>query len=320
MLASGFLYFYVSKNKYNTYLSLLFEKFKRLIIPMIVLKTVLVMIKYLFLTKTLLSHVYTTSTIPVFNLKLFLNGLLINPDNDVNSVHLWFVYALFFIFAMVYFFRNHIYILSALSIVLYFCKVPHMFALDSIRVYLLFFCLGCILQLHIDKIIFLFTIKKLYLILFIGILVSYFLYHLGGNVAESVSVNSLLKNIVGVVVMLCLAISIHYSKNKILNQMLVFVGTYSATIYFLHTLFIRFFDFSTVSLRVDDPSALIGWIYLFVGVVFTVVGAIELDRLWISRSALLGFFLLGRKYKFQDSGIKLFLRKRKNKLQHFLHL
>jgi len=294
MFASGFLYFYVSKNKYPQYSLFAFEKFKRLIVPMIFIKVAYNLMKVII---GFSYSAFNSYSIPYFEYKTFLRNMFLYPGEDTTAIHLWFVYALFLIFLIARIFKNKIYLLALCSLIIHFIPLPNIFALNYVRIYLLFFCMGCLAKKFYSQNNVKMSLKLTWLAIIGGVFISILLWIIGSKIEEIVSVNSFLKNVVGIVVMTSIAILLAQNRKSWISKNLIFVGSYSSSIYFLHTFSYRITELLIQGICKVNPESYF-WVITTVLLILSIYIPILLDKYFISKSRIAGFLVLGRRYNF----------------------
>ena len=290
MFASGFLYFYVSKNKYPGYVSFIVEKFKRLIIPLLFIKIFFSVLK--FILSFFLQFLNTNYFVEPFNYKLFLQNLLLYPTNDQVAIQLWFVYVLFVIFAVVHLFSSKLYLLTLFSLVLYFIPLPHIFGLYSVGLLLIFFCLGGIFHKFLPFIKI--SMNQLIILLISAFCVSLVLLSITNSVSTFVELNTFMKNLVGIVFVVTLSTILALIKENLFTKNIKFIGQFSASIFFLFSFCYRGYAFLSYRFTVNCSEGQF-WCILLLGLVTSVYGSIFLDKYLISKSNVAGLLLLGRK-------------------------
>jgi fucose 4-O-acetylase-like acetyltransferase len=315
MFASGFLYIYVSKDKYPQYSHFVLEKFKRLIIPLFFIR-----ISYCIIKLLISGFVSDEYAISPFHLKIFLQNLFLYPTNFQDANHLWFVYTLFVIFVIVHLFSSQLYLLTLFSFVVYFIRLPEIFGLNSIRLYMIFFCLGALLCKFVSLCKFkLCNINLLYIPLFLTFLLSIILFFLKQQMLQSLlQIVSFIQYLTGILFVVLLSTILALRCHNIVSQRLLHIGRFSATIYFLHTFCYRFFDILTSHLYSSNkPFEL--WIFLIMSLFVGINGPILIDKYLISKNELASLLLLGKRTGFANFPVRSIYREMKLRIQHRLY-
>lgn len=291
MFVSGFLYFYVTRDKYPIYSDFISEKLKRLIIPLFIIKILHLIIRYIKLPVSLL-FMPDTKLVPV-NLSGFVIDMLFFPKHDQLGYHLWFVYTLFLIFALVHLFSDKIYLLTSISLVLFFIPTTDFLGLNFIRIYLIFFCLGGILQLNLHPETLIIRPWMIIVCAAIGLIVLFILNNVGIVDNDNSSIYTFIKFLLGIVVVVSISTLLSFYNNQITKH-LRFIGNYSACIYFLHAYFYQIFAV-VIHRYYIGCSDLVLWFMIFIGLLIGVYTPILVDKYLISKSQIVGLLLLGRR-------------------------
>ena len=291
IFASGFLYFYVTKKRYPEYSKFIIEKGKRLLVPLLSIKLLYFFIK--FAASLVLTHDFLTVET---GLKSFIVDLLVYPASSQYAGFLWFVYTLFFVFAIVHLLSFNYKLLMTVSVVVFFIPLPKEFCLDRIGEYLLFFTLGGVPfnYLNIIKITKR-TTPILFIVLFssIGVLAllhsAYSEYYLADRLLQLVRYSN------GVLFVLSLSVLLSKSEN-LFARALAYIGTFSASIYFLHTIACRVFAVIGNELfHIGSEGAF--WVYLYFAMMVGIIVPILFDKYFFSKSYIAGFLILGKKVR-----------------------
>lgn len=292
IFAAGFLYFYVTKNKYPEYSKFILDKGKRLLIPLLSIKLLYFFIK--FAAGSVLTHDFLK--FKTWDFKYFILDLFVYPASSQNARFLWFVYTLFFVFVIVHLLSSNYKILLIVSTIAFFIPMPQEFCLDRIGEYLLFFALGGVPfnYLHIIKIT-----KRTTPILFIALILSIgviaWLYLAYSEYYFANKMLQLVRYISGVLFVLSLSVLLAKSDNR-MARLLAYVGTFSASIYFLHTLALRLFTIIGNPLFPVSSNAAF-WVYAFFALLVGIIFPILFDKYIFSKSYLAGLLILGKKVK-----------------------
>jgi len=290
MFVSGYLYMMITRNKYDHFKPLVFEKFKRLLLPMFLLQII-------GATENILIDLLRFDSVDSldFSLKDFITNALLYPQAGFNG-YLWFVYVLFFIFAIAHLFRKIPAILFAIGIAVYFIRMPLMFDLNNLRLYLQYFALGMV-TFHYLKARFFQLPWWIYpIIIFLGISINNYYFQYTPWTQKDDSFLYLIRSYSGLFVMLSIAALLLRFKTAP-ARWLAWIGQYSASVYFLHMPF--YYILTVYILR--EGAILKGtelWIYSFFTIAVGITGPILLDKYVISKNQFLGMLLVGRKGSF----------------------
>ena len=310
ILVSGFLYYYTTRDKYPEYSKFVKEKAQRLIVPLLTIK-----ITYFF-AKIAGSYLIADNFLSIESTpKSLIANIFIYPFNEQFAGFLWFVYVLFFIFCITHIYSHKIYLLTIASFILYFIPLPQEFCLQMIGDRYLFFCLGGILFRHLNHIN-LTKIRQVHIIILLSLttITSFILYPLQGSDYVTVKLISLLKNIAAIMCIVSLAVATTYSRfeNNIIIRQIAYIGSFSASIYFLHTLCIRI---ATVLFTRFYPinSESLFWTLLPLGIVAGLYGPLTLDKHLLSKSKIASTLILGKRTDLSQltRNIRIFTRRPK---------
>jgi len=316
MFASGFLYFYVTKDRYPKYSTFVLEKAKRLLIPLVIIKICHLIIRFI---KTPILLLFMPGTeLPPFNIGDFVTNMLFFPHNSQFGYHLWFVYTLFLIFLVVHLFSTKIYWLTALSLVLFFVPMTYFMGLNYIRMYLVFFCLGAVLQqnLHLDTLTVSPWVMRSGLI--IGLIVLSLLNNVGNMSDTTCDIYTFIKFLSGIVVVICTSTLLNFHNSQIIRQ-LRFIGNYSASIYFLHMYLYQIFAVVVYRYYIGCSDLVLCFLVLS-GLVVGVYTPILVDKYLISRSQIASLLILGRRLNITVPQLRLSIAHRTFKIYHHIKI
>lgn len=289
IFASGFLYFYITKSRYPEYSKFILEKGKRLLIPLLSIKLLYFFIK--FVAGSVLTHDFVMVETGI---KSFIVDLFVYPASSLYAGFLWFVYTLFFVFAIVHLLSSNYKILLIVSAIVFFIPLPQEFCLDRIGEYLFFFALGGVPFNYLPVIkITKRTIPALFIVLISSIGVIALLYSAYSEYYLIDRFLQLVRYTGGILFVLSLSVLLAKSDNMT-ARVLAYIGTFSASIYFLHTIACRVFAVIGNQL-VHIGSEFAFWVYLFFAMLVGIIVPILLDKYFFSKSYLAGFLILGKK-------------------------
>lgn len=290
MFVSGYLYVMISREKYKGLASIAYDKFKRLLIPMLFFQVIVAF-------ETMLIDLWRFDSVDSLNFSLsdFIKKALLYPQQSPNA-YLWFVYVLFIIFLLAHVFRSHLGVFWLLGVLLYFVDLPSLFDLNDLKFYLQYFALGA-LTFECFKSMFFQVSSWVYFVLaLVGLYLCTYYFQFTPLMQHDDSVYYLARSYSGLLFMLCFAVLLQRYRNFV-GRMLGQLGRYSASIYFLH---IPFYHLVCVYLLQDrlSYSGVALWVAVAVTVAVGLAGPILLDKYLISKHAFAGQLLLGRKTDF----------------------
>lgn len=226
MLLSGFLFRNTVRGKQGNlpFIPFVKKKFVRLMVPYFFLSFCIALLNFV------LGHFIAVKR--VVDWKYI--GEIFYTSVGGSAVFLWFIYSLFIIFVIAALFlriRHGMVWMGVFSTVLYFIPLPSLFYLSSVHIYLLYFWSGMLLFDLMKRE----TVKMSVLemavsaVLFAGV---YYLYRMSGMTGWAYSIVALGCGLTGSYVVVCLAGLLSRMKRGV--NILLLLGTYSASIYLLH--------------------------------------------------------------------------------------
>ena len=206
--------------KVQDYYDYISNKFKKLMIPYFVLSIIAIAIK-LVLSSYAARPVDISTIVPTILLYPWENALKI----------LWYVYTLFFIFAIVpllnkiplHYKLGGLFILTILPL-----TYGEIFNLDGIIRYLFYFYLGASFAQNYDKFL---RFQKKHLLLLVGTIILLIINTINMEDSMFYHAFNLLKALLGIASSITF---IYILKNNVINVMLDYLGKYSYEIYLLH--------------------------------------------------------------------------------------
>lgn len=300
MFVSGYLFAMISINKYTGFKQLAYDKFKRLLLPMLFLQIIVG-------AETFLIDLWklNSTTIQNFSFSDFIIEALFYPQLSSNA-YLWFVYVLFIVFLIAHVFRHHFLLFFGTGVALYFVDLPTIFDLSDLKFYLQYFALGA-LSFRTTRTAFQKIPSWIYLLAaLICLYISSYYFRFTPLKQSDDSVYYLIRSYAGLMFILSFAILLQRSL-KMPARLLANIGGYSASIYFLH---IPFYHLVSMYLLKSENvfSGVELWAYIAITITVGIAGPISVDKYLISKSHLAGMLLLGRKSEFQLKEWLLILR------------
>jgi fucose 4-O-acetylase-like acetyltransferase len=295
IFASGFLYGLsrLEVTSFADYISFVAKKFKRLMVPYLVMSCLILVLKY-FATK-LVSIQYMVD-------KDFWKYMLFNPVKGF-AAFLWYLYVLYFVFLIFPILKKLVrnsFVLFLLILSIYLIPIPQTFYFNHglIRGFLIYFCLGYLFSYCKFEII---NVYIHYLfILFLGLLV--ILSVKRESIADVLNifmnhdvVNKVFKIImvsVGVLTYYYLSLLIKRYEN-LLFHLLRYIGVYSASIYLFHTIsigIVRIFFIDILGMK-ENLFALISVFGFICGIVFPIL----ITKYFLNKFEILPNLILGVK-------------------------
>lgn len=281
---SGYLF---GKTYHKTdYLSFVWKKFSRLMIPYFCLSLLITSIK---LISQLIIKIENPVTVSTF-LKIFYY-----PEA---GFYLWFMYTLFLIFTIVPLFNNKLNFLLVLSAILFFipCDFDNVFYLNQVKKMLLYFAIGWSLSNLNVKRIYLKT-QYLYVLsafLLLALLVTYHFKDIY-SVARDNKFISLTGSVTGGLFIVSLSYIVSLSKVKF-KHYLIGIGIYSSAIYLFHTICMGPVKYLINKFPVTDIPCnfmLTTFIICLAGIILPMIFA----KYIINKNKLFSFLLLGESAK-----------------------
>ena len=222
MFASGYLYALTKKNE--TYWTFLLKKIRRLVIPYLICSFIVITIKLLFQEFAFVQHPKT--------LYSFLE-ILYKP---VAGYFLWFVWALWWIFVIIPFFKTkpQRLFLLLLAIILYFFPIhtTRYFCLIETQEMMVFFVAGCLVFDYKD---YFHVYKKIpLLVYFLLFIFSEWLYF---SCLFGISWMKFILAFLGIVLIVSLSIELQQFTNKAFKTVFYLISSSSYFIYLFHTSF-----------------------------------------------------------------------------------
>jgi fucose 4-O-acetylase-like acetyltransferase len=275
-ILSGYLY---SHGKYS-YPDLIKTKAKRLLYPFVTIAVAFLLIKYA--AGRVVNLEYPVNIDSIY-------ALLLNPIKSYMPL-LWFVHALFLVFAIYPLARL---VLNNLSILLLLLVINTVLGSDylvfgKMLANMPFFVIGVILRENRTFSRRAITADWRYIVALVAMfLLTYVIIQLSVN-TKSIYLSRFLLGVIGswLVINICHALS-----DKKINGVLLLIGYYSMTIYLLHPLFestVRI-AFLQVFKHMQVPFAIIAFVAITCGIVFPLMlEKAVLRKYWITKKFVLG--------------------------------
>lgn len=227
MFVSGFLFYYITFKKKQSFAVFTAEKFFRLIVPLITIKFIHAFIRLYKEFSSGVEFYYPQS----LDFKHFLIDVLLFPTHEQVGEHLWFVYVLFEIFIIAYFFARKPMLFLFFSGVLFFIPLPDFMGFVRIQQLLFFFSLGVVLASFYKEL----SIKVFHLgLMAVGsIVLMVFLWQINPEVQLVLLFKGILALVVLVLISFLLFVFNANQESRFLNAFKI-LGVYSYTVYFLH--------------------------------------------------------------------------------------
>lgn len=280
-ILSGYLY---SHGKYS-YSDLIRTKTKRLLYPFISIAVVFFLIKYMVGRILILEHPVDINSI---------YSLLLDPVNSYMPL-LWFVYALFFIFAIYPLLRL---ILKNTYILLFLLAINVILGSDFLVIgkalaNMPFFVVGVFFRENgeLSKM----TIRADWFYVFVPLAIFFLAYLMTRLLTNFVFVHGYIWQffigVVGSLFVINISHAISTFFDKKIKSMLLQIGYYSMTIYLFHTLFVSTVRMGFIQLIKNEqiPFELIAFVAITSGVVFPLVLEKKvLRKYWVINKFIFG--------------------------------
>ncbi len=259
LFTSGFIYSVTKKDE--KYIDFARKKIKRLLVPYFTVSILIITLK-LFTQKSLLME---NPVVPFAYIEMFYL--------PVAGYFLWFIWALFWMFLLIPFFKSveSRMILLALSFVLYYVPIhfPLVFCLEQFRVSLFYFVLGVFVHSCVKK--WNFTIHRTYIVVaiigFIGLTLFRILYW-------SDPLIRMVLGLLGIFIVSKIAIRMDKKQGKG-KDFLILISSSSYIIYLFHTTFEGFAKSVLNKLEMNSHD----FFTFLVGAVFVIFAGLFLPML-----------------------------------------
>jgi len=291
MFASGYLYIFIErerekKRKIVKYKTLVWHKFKRLMIPYFFVSCLLITVKLLCQKYMYVEHPVSLSAF----YEIFYH-------TNTAGYFMWFAFGLFLIFLIIPHFntRKKLMIITLIALILYAIPVefPHIFSLAELKSKFIYFCLGCLVS---DRTVLRDLPIKMNILIPLFVFIVFCMSTLYIQSGFWKSITGLLTSIAGVMFILGFSEFLSKFSSKITKPLLI-VATCSYTIYLFHTTFMGFAK-SALMKPLHGNIVQNELIFIVSGVIVITIGVIApiFLHLFVVKHSKVFSFLIGTKF------------------------